>query len=71
MDPTILRDKAMQVMEPHCYSCHGAEKQKGDVRFDALEAIDPVDLQKLLLDAKAAADGTIETFGPSVLSKDD
>lgn len=52
MDPTILRDKAMQVMETHCYSCHGAEKQKGDIRFDALEAIDPVDLRNLFADAK-------------------
>ena len=52
MDPTILRDKAMQVMETHCFSCHGEKKQKGDIRFDALEAIDPVDLQDLFADAK-------------------
>jgi hypothetical protein len=37
----------MRVMETHCFSCHGPGKQKGDVRFDALELIDPVDLQKL------------------------
>lgn len=52
MDPTILRDKAMQVMETHCFACHGEKKQKGDIRFDALEAIDPVDLQDLFADAK-------------------
>ncbi len=52
MDPTVLRDKAMQVMETHCNSCHGAKKQKGDIRFDALDSIDPVDLQDLFADAK-------------------
>jgi len=52
MDPTILRDKAMQVMETHCFACHGEKKQKGDIRFDALEAIDPVDLQKLFAESK-------------------
>ena len=52
MDPTILRDKAMQIMETHCFSCHGEKKQKGDIRFDALESIDPVDLQKLLAESK-------------------
>ena len=52
IDPTILRDKAMQVMETHCFSCHGEKKQKGDIRFDALEAIDPVDLQKLFAESK-------------------
>ena len=52
MDPTILRDKAMQVMETHCFSCHGEKKQKGEIRFDALEAIDPVDLQKLFAESK-------------------
>ncbi len=52
IDPTVLRDKAMQVMETHCITCHGAKKQKGDIRFDALEAIDPVDLQKLFAESK-------------------
>ncbi|MFM2171258.1 MAG: hypothetical protein RI957_1487 [Verrucomicrobiota bacterium] len=54
MDPTILREKAMQVMENHCFSCHGAKKQKGEIRFDDLEAIDPVDLQKLFAESKEA-----------------
>lgn len=54
MDPTILRDKAMQVMETYCYSCHGTKKQKGDVRLDQLDTIDPVDLQNLFADAQKA-----------------
>ena len=54
LDPTVLRDKAMRVMETYCVSCHGPEKQKGDVRFDALETIDPVDQQKLYKSAKEA-----------------
>jgi hypothetical protein len=52
LNPTELQDRAMQVMEAHCFSCHGAKKQKGDIRFDALEAIDPVDLQKLFAESK-------------------
>lgn len=46
-DPTVLRDQATRVMGTYCVSCHGPEKQKGSVRFDALDAIDPVDQQKL------------------------
>lgn len=53
-DPTVLRDQAMQIMETHCFSCHGEKKQKGDIRFDALDAIDPVDLQKLFAESKEA-----------------
>jgi len=51
LDPVVLKDKAMQVMETYCFTCHGADKQKGDIRFDALESIDPVDLQTLFSDA--------------------
>ncbi|MEZ6057581.1 MAG: c-type cytochrome domain-containing protein [Planctomycetaceae bacterium] len=54
LDPTVLRDKAMRVMETYCISCHGPEKQKGDVRFDALDTIDPVDQQKLYENTKMA-----------------
>jgi mono/diheme cytochrome c family protein len=54
LDPTVLRDKAMRVMGSYCVSCHGPEKQKGGVRFDALETIDPVDQQKLYATAKEA-----------------
>lgn len=53
-DPTVLKDKAMQIMETYCYSCHGTDKQKGDVRLDQLETIDPVDLQTLYSDAHEA-----------------
>ena len=52
LDPTVLKDKAMGVMETYCVSCHGPEQQKGKIRFDALETIDPVDLQHLLGNAK-------------------
>lgn len=47
LDPIVLKDRAMRVMETFCVSCHGPEKQKGDVRFDKLETIDPVDQQDL------------------------
>jgi mono/diheme cytochrome c family protein len=54
LDPTVLRDQALRVMETYCFSCHGSKKQEGEVRFDALESIDPVDQQKLYANAKAA-----------------
>lgn len=54
IDPTVLKDKALQVIDTYCVSCHGPEKQKGKVRLDALETIDPVDLQKLFGSAKEA-----------------
>ncbi len=53
-DPTVLKDKATQIMETYCYSCHGEKEQEGDIRLDQLDAIDPVDLQKLLSDANEA-----------------
>lgn len=52
VDPAVLRDRAMRLMETYCVSCHGPEKPKGDVRLDALETIDPVDQQKLFGSAK-------------------
>ncbi|MGB0766185.1 MAG: DUF1588 domain-containing protein [Phycisphaeraceae bacterium] len=52
IDPTVLKDKAMQVMETYCVSCHGPKEQKGKVRLDALETIDPVDLQELFATTK-------------------
>lgn len=54
MDPTVLKDKATQIMETYCFSCHGEKEQEGDIRLDQLDAIDPVDLQKLLSDANEA-----------------
>lgn len=54
VDPVVLKEQAMQVIEKHCTSCHGPDKQKGKIRFDALETIDPVDLQELFGDAREA-----------------
>ena len=46
--PTVvLKDTAHQVLESHCISCHGPEKQKGDLRLDDFDSFDPVDLQEL------------------------
>ena len=47
IDPVILEESAMQVMESHCFSCHGPKKQNGKLRLDTLETNDPVDLQEL------------------------
>ena len=54
LNPSKLHDRALKVMETHCISCHGPEKQKGDIRLDKLETIDPVDLQELYALAKEA-----------------
>ena len=54
LNPTQLYDQALTVMETYCVSCHGPDKQKGDIRLDALETIDPVDLQDLFVIAKEA-----------------
>ena len=54
LNPSELHDRAFKVMETRCVSCHGPEKQKGDIRLDKLETIDPVDLQELYALAKEA-----------------
>ena len=54
LNPTELHDQALKVMETYCVSCHGPKKQKGDIRLDKLETIDPVDLQELYALAKEA-----------------
>lgn len=54
LDPTVLRAKATGVLASYCVSCHGPEKQKGKVRLDALETIDPVDQQTLYGNMKEA-----------------
>lgn len=54
LNPVELRDQASKVMENHCVSCHGPKKQKGDIRLDDLEAIDPVNLQELYALAREA-----------------
>ena len=46
--PTVvLKESANQVLESHCVSCHGPEKQKGNLRLDDFDSSDPVDLQEL------------------------
>ncbi len=52
--PAKLEAQALEVMARHCISCHGPDKQKGKVRFDALETIDTVDLQALFTEAQDA-----------------
>ena len=52
LNPTELHDRALRVMETYCGSCHGPNKQEGEVRFDALDSIDPVDQQKLFGNVK-------------------
>ncbi|MDB4537928.1 DUF1588 domain-containing protein, partial [Akkermansiaceae bacterium] len=54
LNSTQLHDQALTVMGNYCVSCHGPDKQKGDIRLDELEAIDPVDLQDLFGLAKEA-----------------
>ncbi|MFN3168756.1 MAG: DUF1588 domain-containing protein [Phycisphaeraceae bacterium] len=53
-DPTVLKDKALGVLDTYCVSCHGPEQQKGSVRLDALETVEPVALQKLYASVKQA-----------------
>lgn len=43
-----------QLIDTYCISCHGPEKQKGKIRFDALETIDTVDLQAVFASAQDA-----------------
>ncbi len=52
MDPTVLHEQASRSLNTYCVSCHGPEKQKGDLRLDSLETIDPVDRQELFLKAR-------------------
>ena len=47
IDPIVLREQATCALNTFCVTCRGPEKQKGDLRLDALETIDPVDLQDL------------------------
>ena len=48
LDPTVLEDQAKQVLSAYCVSCHGPDKQEGEVQLGALETIDAVDRQALL-----------------------
>ncbi|MDB4712164.1 c-type cytochrome, partial [Verrucomicrobiales bacterium] len=47
IDPTDLKEQATRVMNTYCVSCHGSDKQKGDVQLNTLESIDAVDRQEL------------------------
>ena len=47
IDPTDLHEQATRALNNYCVSCHGPEKQKGDLRLDSLETIDAVDRQDL------------------------
>lgn len=47
LDPVVLEVNAIKVMDAHCFSCHGPKKQKGKLRLDTLQSLDPVDLQVL------------------------
>jgi mono/diheme cytochrome c family protein len=42
------------VLDTYCISCHGPDRQEGDIRFDALETIDTVDQQDLFQRAQDA-----------------
>lgn len=42
------------LLNRYCIDCHGPDKQKGKVRFDALETIDTFDLQAIYVNAREA-----------------
>lgn len=44
----------LALLNRYCIACHGPDKQKGQVRFDALETIDTFDLQAIYLNAREA-----------------
>ena len=52
IDPTDLKERATRILNNNCVSCHGPEKQKGDVQLNDLESIDAVDLQSLFINMK-------------------
>ena len=37
MGDTVFENEVQPVLRKHCFSCHGPEKQKGDLRFDSLD----------------------------------
>lgn len=47
LNPTALEDRATQILGRYCVSCHGPNKQEGEVQLSALETIDAVDRQTL------------------------
>lgn len=46
-DPTELEEQATRVLTTYCVSCHGPDKQEGEVRLGTLELMDAVDRQSL------------------------
>jgi mono/diheme cytochrome c family protein len=50
----VDRAKATEVLNQYCVSCHGPDKQKGDVRLDDFDLIDAVALQDMLAKAREA-----------------
>jgi mono/diheme cytochrome c family protein len=52
IDPTDLKEQATRVLNTYCVSCHGPDKQKGDVQLNTLETIDAVDRQGLFRKAQ-------------------
>lgn len=54
LNPSELHSRVLELFDTFCVSCHGPDKQKGDVRLDALETIDPVERQELFAKAKEA-----------------
>jgi hypothetical protein len=48
IDPTDLKEQATRVLNNYCVSCHGPDKQKGDVQLNTLESIDAINRQSLL-----------------------
>ena len=52
IDPTDLKERATRILNTYCVSCHGSEKQKGDIQLNDLESIDAVDLQSLFSNVK-------------------
>lgn len=47
LNPTALEDRATRILSRYCLSCHGPNKQEGEIRLSALETIDAVDRQAL------------------------
>ncbi|MEE2639081.1 MAG: DUF1588 domain-containing protein [Planctomycetota bacterium] len=47
IDPTELQERATRVLNSYCVSCHGSDKQEGELQLNELVTIDPVDRQVL------------------------
>lgn len=47
LNPAEMKVKATGVLNTYCVSCHGSDKQEGEVQLDALETLDRVDGQLL------------------------